>query len=178
MKGISIIILALLFTLTAQGQGLIDKYPEIQTEKKKIDQNDSLNIIQMENEEFLEQMTNGGGELKGFYDLNGSFRKIEVTVFISHGVQEHTFYLQNETPILVDDRFRQFAWNEETSTFDYNKFDGGFHGTYLFRDGRLIDQISLGHNRFEDDQVDIEKTFLFECETYLKKMKNRLANKG
>jgi hypothetical protein len=109
MKEISVFIFTLLLTLTIQGQALIDRYPEIQTEKKKIDQNDSLNSVHLENEEFLEQMTDGGGELKGFYDLTGSVRKIEVTVFLSYGVQEYAFYLKDETPIFIDDRFRQFA---------------------------------------------------------------------
>ncbi|GHE67760.1 hypothetical protein GCM10011340_24160 [Roseivirga thermotolerans] len=165
-------------TLKIQGQGLIDKYPEIKTAKVKIDQNDSLKIIKLENEEFLENMTDGGGELKGFYDFTGTVRKIEVTIFISHGVQEYVFYLREETPFFIDDKFKQFAWNEETSTLDYDRFDGGFHGTYIFREGYLIDQISLGHNRFEDDQVSIEETFKSECENYLEKIKKRLANKG
>jgi hypothetical protein len=107
MKEISVFIFTLVLTLTIQGQGLIDKYPKVQTEKTKIDQNDSLKRIKLENEEFLEQMTDGGGELKGFYDLTGSVRKIEVTVFISHGVQEYSFYLKDENPIVIDDRLRQ-----------------------------------------------------------------------
>jgi hypothetical protein len=167
-----------MLTLTIQGQGLIDKYPEIQTEKVKIDQNDSLKSVKMENEEFLDHMTDGGGELIGFYDLTRSVRKIKVTVFFSYGVQEFVFYLKEETPIFIDDTFRQFAWNDETNTHDYNRFDGGFHGTYIFRDGHLIDHISLGHNRFEDDQIDIEETFKSECESYLEKIKKRLANNG
>lgn len=165
-----------MFTLTVQGQALIDKYPEVQAMKMKIDLNDSLKSVKMENEEFLDHMTDGGGELIGFYDSTGTIRKIKVTVFISYGVQEHVFYLNEETPILIDDTFQQFAWNEETSTFDYDRFDGGFHGTYIFQDGHLIDQISLGHNRFEDDQIDIEETFKSECESYLESIRTRLRS--
>lgn len=178
MKEISVFIITILLTLTIQGQGLIDKYPEIQTEKEKIDRNDSLKIIKLQNEEFLKQMTDGGGELRGFYDLTGTFRKIEVTIFISHGEQEYIFYLREETPFFIVDRFQQFAWNEETSAFDHNRFDGGFKGTYIFLDGHLIDQISLGHNRYEDDQIDIEETFKSECEYYLEKLKKQLTNEG
>lgn len=178
MKEFSILMFILILSLSIQGQDLIDRYPEIQTEIKKVDEDASLKSIKLENGEFLEQMTDGGGELKGLYDLTGSIRKIEVIMFISHGVQEYLFYLKDELPILIVDRFKQFAWNEETSTFDHSQFDGGFHGTYIFRDGHLIDQISLGHNRFEDDQIDIEETFISEFKGYLEKVKKRLANKG
>ena len=165
-------------TFSVLGQGLFEKFPEVQNEQILIDQNDSLLTVSIENEDFLENMTDGGGHLKGFYDKNGSIRKIEVIVFISIGVQEYDFYLKNESPILIEDRFKQFSWSEETSSFDYNHFDGGFHGTYIFQNGHLVDHISLGHNRFEDDRIDIEETFMGEFESYLDKIKKRLANKG
>ena len=178
MKRFSVFIFNLLMTLSVFGQGIIEKYPEIQIEKNQIDQNDSLETIKLENEEFLENMTDGGGRLIGPYDKNGIVRKIEVIVYISHGVQEYDFYLMDESPILIEDRFKQFAWNKESNSFDYSHFDGGFHGTYIFQNSHLKDQISLGHNRFEDDQIDIEETFISEYENYLEKIKKRLANNG
>ncbi|UAB85818.1 hypothetical protein INR75_07350 [Zunongwangia sp. SCSIO 43204] len=58
-----------------------------------------------------------------------------------------------------------------------NKFDGGFDGIYIFRNRKLIDQISLGHNRFEDDSIDAEETFLKELEIYKKKISKKLERK-
>ncbi len=159
------------------GQGLIQKYPHVQKEKIKIDQNDSLRTVNLENEEFLENMTDGGGQLKGLYDKHGNIRKIEVIVYLSHGIQEYDFYLENETPILIEDRFKQFAWNKKLNNYNQNNFDGGFHGTYIFQNSHLIDQISLGHNRFENDQINIEETFITEFKNYLKKIKARRHNK-
>lgn len=177
MKETAVFIFTLILTLTIQGHTLIDKYTEIQAEKVKIDHNKSQKSVTMVNEEFLEHLPDGGGELIGFYDLTGSVRKIEVTLYISHGVQEYSFYLKDETPFFIEDNFINFAWDEETSTFDYDRFDGGFHGTYIFLDGHLIDNTGLGHNRFEDDQIDIEDTLKAECENYLQKIKKRLASK-
>ena len=54
--------------------------------------------LYLENKEFLEKETDGGGELRGLYDTNGSVRKIEVIVFLSYGVQEYDFYIIDETP--------------------------------------------------------------------------------
>ena len=176
MRTKTTILILLLLPISTYGQDLVRKYPDIRNEKIQIDKNDSLKKIVLENEEFLEHMTDGGGILTGFYDEKKEIRKIQVQVFLSTGVQEYDFYLKNESPILILDDFKRFAWNEKTNEFDYSKFDGGFSGTYLFKDEELIDQISLGHNRFEDDQIDIEKTFLEEFNYYLELMKKRLAN--
>ena len=178
MRTKTIILICLLLTISSYGQDLMEKYPEIKHQKNEIDKNKSLNKIVLENEEFLEQMTDGGGILTGLYDENKEIRKIEVKVFISTGVQEYSFYLKNENLILIIDNFKRFAWNEKTSEFDYDKFDGGFSGTYLFKNKNLIDHISLGHNRFEDDQIDIQETFLNEINYYKNLIKKRLANNG
>ncbi len=60
---------------------------------------------------------------------------------------------------------------------DKNKFDGGFDGIYIFRNRELIDQVSLGHNRFEDDSIDAEETFLKELEFYKNKISEKLEIK-
>lgn len=171
-----LILTFLILTIKSYGQDLIDEYPDIKNEKIKIDNNDSLSKISFENEEFLGQMTDGGGILTGFYDENQEIRKVEILVFKSIGVQEYSFYLRKENPILIIDNFKRFAWNEKTDEFDYTKFDGGLNGTYLFKNKKLIDFISLGHNRFEDDQIDIEKTFSKESEYYINLIKETLQN--
>ena len=171
-----LILTFLILTISSYGQDLIEKYPDIKNEKIRIDKNDSLNKIILENEEFLDQMTDGGGILTGFYDENKEIIKIEVLVSKSTGVQEYSFYLKNESPILIIDNFKRFAWNEKTGEFDYTRFDGGFNGNYLFENNKLIDLISLGHNRFEDDQIDIEETFLDENEYYVNLIKKTLEN--
>ena len=178
MRTKTTILILLLLTITSYGQDLVGKYPDIKNERIQIDKNDSVKKIVLENEEFLDNMTDEGGILTGFYDEKKEIRKIQVQVFLSTGVQEYDFYLKNENPILILDDFKRFAWNEKTNEFDYDKFDGGFSGTYLFKDEELIDQISLGHNRFEDDQIDIEKTLLEELNYYLELIKKRLANNG
>ena len=176
MRTKTIFLIYLILTVSSYGQNLIEKYPNIEKIKIQIDQNDSLNKIILENQEFLKQMTDGGGELKGFYDQNGIIKKIEVLIFQSTGIQEYDFYLKDENPVLIIDRFKQFAWDEKLNQIDYNKFDGGFYGTFIFRDNHLIDHISVGHNRFEDDQIDIEHTFLSEFSDYIDLIKKRLAN--
>lgn len=172
-----ILLITLFFTNLIWSQGLVEKYPEIQQEKTKVDQNDSLLTLSIENEAFLETMTDGGGELKGFYDKNGNIKKIEVRIYLSNGIQSYDFYLANEQPIVIIDQFKHFVWEEELNEFDYSQSKIGFKGTYIFENNQLIDQISLGHNRFEDDQIDIEETFMKEFESYFKKIREQLIEK-
>lgn len=43
----------------------------------------------------------------------------------------------------------------------------GFVGKYYFKKGKLIDQESLGHNRFEDEKNNAEQEFLSLAKKYL-----------
>lgn len=178
MRFTLVFIFNIIMTFSGIGQGLFEKYPEVQKEQFLIDQNDSLLTVSIVNEEFMENWTDGGGQLNGYYTKKGSIRKIEVIIFLSYGIQEYDFYLKNESPILIEDRFKQFSWDEEKSSFDHNHFDGGFHGTYIFKNRILVDHTSLGHNRFEDDQIDIEETFIAEFDNYFNKITKQLTNKG
>ncbi|GAB5465755.1 MAG: hypothetical protein Kapaf2KO_11910 [Candidatus Kapaibacteriales bacterium] len=166
----------MIFISTLSGKDLAEKYPNILSYKNNVDKDDSLVALELINEEFMEQTTDGGGELIGYYDSDSIVRKIEVTVYLSNGIQEYTYYLQNHKPLLIYDSFSQYRWDETMNSFDYTNFDLWFHGTYIFSDGELIDHISLGHNRFEDDEIDIEKTFKTECNYFLEKILNEIRD--
>src|SRR5690554_4082884 len=100
MRTKTTILILLFLTISTYGQDLVGKYPDIRNERIQIDKNDSLKKIVLENEEILENMTDGGGILTGFYDEKKEIRKIQVQIFLSTGVQEYDFYLKNESPIL------------------------------------------------------------------------------
>ena len=175
-KTLATFILFLFLSIFSFGQGIMEKYPKIEERKERINKNDSLKTITLENEEFLEQMTDGGGELIGYYDQNKKIKKIKLTIYESTGIRNFTFYLENENPILIEEKFKQFHYDEKSNSFDQTKFDGGFNGTYLFENNKLLDWITLGHNRFEDEEIEIEKTFNNELNSYLKLIKKRIAN--
>ena len=174
-----LLILPFLFiVLFINAQSIIEKYPDVKELKKALDNKDSLQSIILENEDFIEGSLDGGGELIGFYDAaNNEIRKITVTLFLSYGIQYYSFYLENEELVLVRDCAKYFGYDTKSNQMDKNKFDGGFDGIYIFRNRELIDQVSLGHNRFEDDSIDAEETFLKELEIYKKKISKKLERK-
>ncbi|MFC6858157.1 hypothetical protein [Zunongwangia atlantica] len=177
MKGF--VTLSFLFIgLCLNAQNLIEKYPGVKELEKALDSNDSLQSIILENEDFIEGSSDDGGELIGFYDAaNNEIRKIALTLFLSYGIQYYSFYLKNEQLVLVRDRTKYFGYDTKSNRIDKNNFDGGFSGIYIFRNKQLIDQISTGHNRFEDDSIDAEETFLKELEFYKNKISEKLESK-
>lgn len=161
--------------ISLKAQDILERYPEIVEIKKSIDTNESLKSVILENDDFIDDSLDGGAELIGFYNgATQEVRKISITLFLSYGIQNYYFYLNNEKLVLVIDKFKQFAYDEELNKFDNHNFDGKFVGTYIFSDNHLIDHISLGHNRFEDDSIDIEETWLKELDFYSKKISEAL----
>ena len=177
MKGF--VILPFLFIgLSLNAQNFLERYPDVKELEKALDNNDSLQSIILENEDFIEGPLDGGGELVGFYHAaNNEIRKVTVTLFLSYGIQYYSFYLENEQLVLVLGCAKYFGYDTKSNRIDKNNFDGGFSGIYIFRNRELIDQISTGHNRFEDDSIDAEETFLKELEIYKKKISEKLERK-
>lgn len=169
------LILSLFLSTFAYSQGrLIEKYPSIQREVEAIDQLDSVSTLTLMDAELCRQWSATHGVIQSVYREDGTIAKLEVTTFEAYGVQVFHFYLQNELPIYVVDRYYRFS-DPNQSSADPPRFDGGFHGTYLFVNGSLIDRISLGHNRFENEENDAEELFLKECGQYLEAVKKEQA---
>lgn len=174
-----LLILPFLFiVLSINAQSIIEKYPDVKELEKALDSNDSLQSIILENEDFIEGSSDGGGKLVGFYNAaNNEIRKVTVAFFLPYGIQYYSFYLENEQLVLVLGCAKYFGYDTKSNRIDKNNFDGGFSGIYIFQNRKLIDQISTGHNRFEDDSIDAEETFLKELEFYKKKISEKLERK-
>lgn len=133
---------------------------------KSIDDHTFKDSVELENEDFLENMTDGGGSLTGYFN-NGELVKIKEWVGLSYGIIQHSFYfrkgqlayvLETEDDFYVNDSFQK----------DYTKFGQHFRGDYYFSDNKLAGMLTLGHNRFEDDANDPEKEFLSTASQYRK----------
>ena len=124
-----------------------------------------MESVTIENEELMAQMTDGGGELTGYFS-NGEIQKMELRVSLSYGVNEFEFFYKNSKLYFVFETFRQFSYNEETGSLNYSKTDQTFTGNYLFTEP--FDYETLGRNRFENDELDPEKILTNEAGVYLK----------
>ncbi|NOU60431.1 hypothetical protein [Marinifilum caeruleilacunae] len=125
------------------------------------------------NEEFMDNMTDGGGELIGYYS-NGQIEKVSLWVGLSYGISTYDYYFENETLIYVHETFKQFEYVDSTGSFNYSKTEQTYRGKYYFMNKVLYDYETTGHNRFESDEIDPEKVILEEVDSYIEKLMKRL----
>lgn len=175
-RHIYISIISLLFVgPTLYGQDISDKYPDLIKRVGLINRDNSLTRQTLKNEEFLTHMTDGGGELTGYFK-NGQIEKITRQIGLSYGIETYDYYFTNGQLIFVYELLKGFIYNESTSKFDYTKAETNFIGRYYFKDNKLIDSETTGHNRFEDDTLDIETTLIREMKECLDKLKKSKDN--
>jgi hypothetical protein len=83
--------LAVMFFISAMGQDIDDKIQIIKKRFTYINKDNAYTIVTLDNEEFLEQMTDGGGQLTG-YLKDGGFSKIFESIGLSYCIQTREYY--------------------------------------------------------------------------------------
>jgi hypothetical protein len=171
-------IIAIILTLsfsTSFGQDKTKLIHEIRTEFNTINNDTTLKKVVLNNENFLQHATDGGGQLTGFYKA-GQLKKIVSWIGLSNGNETFEFYFKNKKLIFVYEQFNSFVYSDKEQTFRFDTTETTFVGSYYFYDNKLIDQITTGHNRFEDDHIDAEKTLLTEAKENKKLLECKIKN--
>jgi hypothetical protein len=130
-----------------------------------INRDTTLKAIELDNEYFIMEgkVTDGGISLTG-YSKNGNIVKIVSWVGLSIGNEIFEFYYKNGKLIFVYEEFHSFVFDEEKSELRHDTTEITFKDKYYYYQNKLIDYVTTGHNRFEDDTVDPEQTLLKESE--------------
>ena len=122
-------------------------------EKRKsydqINASPSLKKITLENEDFLVNMTDGGGELVGYYNKD-VLVKIKEWVGLSQGNRTRLYYFKDNQLFLVVEKFNAFV--QKGDGLDKSKTKTTFEGSYYFHNNKLIDQQVSGKRNFDDDK--------------------------
>lgn len=171
--GIKLFILFIFFYSFAAAQSKEEIINRIDSYVEDIHLDTNLRTVTLQNTEFLENMTDGGGELTGFYKKD-KFYRIYQSVAISYGVYITEYYYHKEQLIFVRDNFNAYVYDDSLKTFDYTKSDNTYSGVFYFDKGRIIHSSSRGHGRTEEDTVDAEKFFLNESVKDLMLLRKKL----
>jgi hypothetical protein len=118
-------------------------------------------------ESFMEQVTDEGGELTVYHKNNLVYR-IKEWVGLSYGVIIRNYYFKSKELLFVKEE--EYLYEADAAgNSKKNKLSKkpGFIGKYYFKNGKLIDEESLGHNRFEDEKNDAEKEYILLAKKYL-----------
>ncbi len=165
---IQLIILLLVLGFCKAVAQLSVQSKQIEATCKLIDKDSSLKKKVYEQEEFMDHATDNGASLT-FYYKNGLVYRITEWVGLSGYVVIIDYYFQSGKLVYVRDEELTYERNPVTGdlTGKFSK-DDRFLGKYFFRNNKLVDQVSLGHNRFEDDEKnDAEKEFIISAKKHL-----------
>ena len=91
------------------------KNEQIKLIRKKfeiVNRDTTLRKVNLENEEFLTNMTDGGGELTGFYK-NKEIKKIYEWIGLSNGISIKEFYFESGQLIFVYEKFDSFVFDDK-----------------------------------------------------------------
>lgn len=139
-------------TNTALVQNIQEKIQSIDFEK-------NYDIKVLNNEKFVDHMTDGGGQLTGYFK-DGKLVKVVERLGLSYGVITYEYYFSNEELLLVKEREEYFPDTENAGTLDYTKLELAFRGEYYFNGGKLIASHIEGQKRFADGFSKDESKFI------------------
>jgi hypothetical protein len=147
----SFVCFTLIFTVLAgYGQKKDSVIERIRRLYKQINTDSSLKTVKLENEQFLQQLPDGGASLKGFF-CGDSIRKIHLYTRLSFGVRQYDYYFNDNGKVFfMYETEEDFPYNSKTGSLNYTKLTPAFEGRYYFDDnGRLIETKNKGQKRFD-----------------------------
>ncbi|HRH36702.1 MAG TPA: hypothetical protein PK760_00055 [Flavobacteriales bacterium] len=112
----------------------------------EIDSAKDYEIRTLENEEFLEQMTDGGGELTGMLK-NGELLKVDERVGLSSCVEVTEYYFENSQLVFVSAQGLEFAYVDSTGSFDPGVQHVTMEGRFYYRKGDAAPVLLKGSTR-------------------------------
>jgi hypothetical protein len=128
-------------------QTKLEKITHIQQVFKSINKIPDLKIIKLENEAFLEHMTDGGGALTGFFRKD-SLVKIHEWIGVSIGTREIDYYFEKGNLVFAYVRENYFPEND--SITDRTKLVLQFEGRYYYENSEIIAQKNSGSGMWGD----------------------------
>ena len=127
----------------------------------------------LNNEEFLEHSTDGGGELTGYFK-NGQLVKIREWIGLSSCINITEYYLQSGKLIFTYTEGSDFAYNDSLESFDYEKSARTMECRFYYENSKLIKNIFKGESRCSGKPtIEWSKDYLKECSRYQKLLKNK-----
>lgn len=164
-----------LFGVTLVAQDISEKFPDVIKRVNAINSDRSFDSVVLTNEEFMTQMTDGGGELIGYYKKR-EIQKITKSIGLSYGIETFDYYFSSGKLMFIYETLNGFVPDDSLGTLDHTKTELNFIGRYYFKNQKLVDAETTGHNRFESDDIDMEKTLLKETQENLLKLNRRRSD--
>jgi len=148
---------------------------DIQESFRKINNDRTLKIIKLENEEFLPQATDGGCSLTGYFKGDTVY-KMKVWIGLSYGIKQFEYYFKNGNLFFIYEKEEDFPYDEKEGTLVYTKVKLAFEGRYYLNRGKIIDVKKRGEKRLDANYSAFLKDLIAESKSYEKLLRNRFRN--
>ena len=142
-KHIFLFFLATAILIVSFAQTKDEQIKMIRKKFETINKDTTLKKVVLENEEFLSNMTDGGGKLTGFYK-NKEIKKIYEWIGLSNGISIKEYYFDREQLIFVYEKFDSFVFDDKRNEFDLTKTKTIFEGRYYFNSKKLFSRSTKG----------------------------------
>lgn len=116
---------------------------QIRKECSVINSDTGYQVIAMENEVFLEQMTDRGGSLTGLYKA-GKVRKINEWVGFSYWITITEYYFRDGQLIFCYNVHKRFPYDEKQEKLDETRTETAYEGRFYYHKGKLISKTETG----------------------------------
>ncbi len=148
------------------GQTDSKKMNKIRIAVELIDKDTGHTTKTLTTEQFLQEMTDGGGELTGFFK-NGQLVKIIERIGLSSCVNITEYYLQDHKLIFVHHQGKEFEYIDSTATFNYKVLTIKLEYHSYFENGKTVWSFVKGSTRCSGQiENDWRKDFLNDCSRY------------
>jgi len=151
--------LGTLFWVVSFAQTKDEQIKLIRKKFEVINKDTTLKKVVLENEECLENMTDGGGELTGFYK-GKEIKKIYEWIGLSNGISIKEFYFDKGQLIFVYEKFDSFVFDDKKGEFDLTKTKTIFEGRYYFNNKKLFSKSTKGDKSLAARDESTEKTLI------------------
>ncbi|UYQ93264.1 hypothetical protein MKQ68_24585 [Chitinophaga horti] len=94
--------------------------------------------VRLDNESYLEEMTDRGGYLMGLYKKD-QLKKMISWIGYSNSIAITEYYFQNGQLIFVYDLLKAFAYDEKKQQLDEDRTNITYEGRYYYQNGKKID---------------------------------------
>ncbi len=121
----------------------------------------------LENEQFMDHATDGGGSLTGYFK-SGELRKIVSRVGLSSCYTINTYYLEKQSLIAVVGLEMDYNYDHATTAIDYSSSFKAYDFAFYFDNDQLVGSEFNGRPRCSKKLSDADAgSFLEECKSYI-----------
>lgn len=125
-------------------------------------------------ESYFGNAYDGGSEIRAYFIL-GRIARISTHIGFSNGYNFAEYVLNPSDDWRVHEKEYQFYYDLKSGQFNFDSTEIIFSGSYSFKGDSLISQVSVGHNRFENDELSPQTFWIQQKDSLLKFISKNLS---